>query len=72
VPVVQITAVPPVAKMVGINRALRGQTITNVLGDSSLPPEKEKQLRRRYVLRALEILSTDVQTPQMFSLEGVE
>jgi glycine reductase complex component B subunit gamma len=72
VPVVQITAVPPVAKMVGINRALRGQTVTNLLGDAGLPAEKEKQLRRKYVLRALEILSTDVQTPQMFSLEGVE
>ena len=58
--------------MVGINRALRGQTITNVLGDSSLPPDKEKQLRRKYVMRALEILCTDVQAPQMFSLDGVE
>jgi hypothetical protein len=58
--------------MVGINRALRGQTITNLLGDSNLPPEKEKELRRKYVLRALEILSTDVQKPQMFSLDGVE
>lgn len=58
--------------MVGINRAMRGQTITNVLGDSNLPPEKETQLRRRYIQRALEILETDVQKPQMFTLDGVE
>jgi len=58
--------------MIGINRVLRGQTITNVLGESSLPAEKEKHLRRRYILRALEILKTDVQKPQIFTLDGVE
>lgn len=68
----QITAVPPVAKMVGVNRALRGQTITNVLGNASLPPDKEKELRHRYIRRALEILQMDVKEPQMFTLDGME
>jgi len=67
--VVQITAVPNVAQMVGVNRILRGQSITCVVGNSVLTKEQEKALRRKYVLRALEILQTDVNTPTIFTLE---
>lgn len=72
IPVVQITAVPNVAKMVGVNRILRGQSITCVLGNSVLTPEQEKALRRKYVRRALEILQTDVDGPVIFTLDGTE
>jgi glycine reductase complex component B subunit gamma len=72
IPVVQITAVPNVAKMVGVNRILRGQSITCVLGNSVLTPEQEKALRRKYVRRALEILQTDVDGPAIFTLDGTE
>jgi glycine/betaine/sarcosine/D-proline reductase family selenoprotein B len=70
VPVVQITAVPNVAEMVGINRILRGQTVTCVVGNSVLTKEQEKGLRRKYILRALEILQSDVHSTTMFTLEG--
>jgi len=63
--------VPNVAQMVGVNRVLRGQTITCVVGNSVLTKEQEKALRRKYVLRALEILQTDDVGPQkLFTLEG--
>jgi glycine/betaine/sarcosine/D-proline reductase family selenoprotein B len=71
-PVVQITAVPSVAKMVGVNRVLRGQSITNVLGNRNLPLAKEKELRYRYIRRALEILQINIKEPQIFTLEGTE
>jgi glycine/betaine/sarcosine/D-proline reductase family selenoprotein B len=70
--VVQITAVPNVSQMVGANRILRGQSITCVVGNSILTREQEKVLRRKYVLRALEILQADVESPTIFTLEGTQ
>lgn len=69
---VQITAVPNVAQMVGVNRILRGQSITCVVGNSVLTQEQEKALRRKYVLRALEVLQTEVEAPTIFTLEGTQ
>ncbi len=57
--------------MVGVNRILRGQSITCVVGNSVLTREQEKALRRKYVLRALEILQVDVEAPTIFTLEGI-
>jgi hypothetical protein len=58
--------------MVGVTRILRGLSVTNILGDTKLVREKEKDLRRRYVLRALEILQMEVTDRQIFTLEGTE
>ena len=52
----QVTSVVPVAKMVGTNRIVQGRGIVHVMGDAQLPPEEEKELRRRTVLQALEAL----------------
>jgi len=70
---VQITAVPNVAQMVGVNRILRGQTVPCVMGDATLDSEQEKDLRLRMILRALEILQMDAPGPTtVFTLEGTE
>ena len=45
-----------------INRVVLGHGIVHVAGDASLPPEEEKDLRRRLVERALETLESDEQT----------
>lgn len=58
--------------MVGVNRILQGQSITCVVGNSVLTKEQEKALRRKYVLRALEVLQTDVDAPTIFTLEGTQ
>ena len=58
--------------MVGVNRVLQGQSITCVLGNSVVTKEQEKALRRKYVLKALEILQTHVDAPTIFTLEGKE
>ena len=57
--VCQVTSVVPVAKMVGSNRIVQGRGIVRVMGDASLPPEEEKELRRKTVLEALEALKTE-------------
>jgi len=69
---VNITAVPTVSQMIGVTRVLRGQSVPNVLGDSQLQKDKEKLLRRKYILRALEILQMDMKDKKIFSLEGAE
>ncbi len=58
----QITSALPIAKMVGSNRVVLGQGIVHVTGDASLPPEEEKDLRRKLVEKALETLGSDEQT----------
>ncbi len=55
----QVTSVVPVAKMVGSNRVVQGQGIVHVLGNADLPPEEEKELRRKTVLQALEALKNE-------------
>ena len=47
-----------VAEAVGSNRIVQGQGIVNLLGDSDLPPEEERELRKQIVRKALEALAT--------------
>ena len=54
----QITAMTAVAEAVGSNRIVQGQGIVNLLGDSDLPPEEERDLRKQIVRKALEALAT--------------
>ena len=58
----QVTAVTPVAKMVGSNRVIQGRGIVHVLGDAELPPAEEKEFRRQLVQQALEALKADNKT----------
>ena len=71
-PVVNITAVPTVSSMIGVTRVLRGESVANLLGNIEISAVQEKILRRRYVLRALEILRMDLKEKQVFTLEGTE
>jgi glycine reductase len=58
IPVVQITAARPIAKMVGSNRVVQGTGIVHVTGDAKLPPSDEKALRKKLVQQALEALQS--------------
>lgn len=58
IPAVQITSALPIAKMVGSNRVVLGHGIIHVAGDASLPPEDEKELRRKLVEKALKALQS--------------
>jgi hypothetical protein len=50
----------PVAKEVGSLRAIASGGIVSPTGNPDLPPDKEKDLRRSLVLRALEMLQKEV------------
>ncbi len=58
--------------MVGLSRILAGTVIPNPYGDADLPPEREKELRRKYIQRALDLLQTEVEKTTVFTLEGVQ
>jgi glycine/betaine/sarcosine/D-proline reductase family selenoprotein B len=59
IPVCQVTSVVPIAKMVGSNRIVQGTGIVHPLGAAELPPDEEKELRRKTVLQALEALKSE-------------
>jgi glycine reductase len=56
--------------MVGVNRIVEGRAVTNPVGDPTLTKEEEKELRRKYILKALELLQKDVEGPTVATLEG--
>ena len=66
---VQITAIPNVAQMVGVNRILIGNSVTCLVGNSQLSREREKALRRRIIMKALEMLGTPVEGPTVWTCE---
>ena len=45
------------------------EAVPNPVGDPSLSPEKEKALRQKYILKALELLQKDVEGPTVATLE---
>ena len=69
-PVVHITAVHDVSKMIGVTRILRGMSVTNVLGDIRVSEAQEKLLRKKFVLKALSILQTEIADQAVFTVEG--
>jgi glycine/betaine/sarcosine/D-proline reductase family selenoprotein B len=72
IPVVNITAITSVSKVVGISRILQGLSVSNVLGNEKMSKDKERSLRKSYVLRALDILQEGIDKQHVFTLEGKE
>jgi betaine reductase len=62
IPVAQVTAMTPVAKALGSNRIIQARGIVYPLGDTDLPANEEKALRRRIVQQALDALATEGRT----------
>lgn len=56
IPVAHICAVAEIAQAVGSSRILRGFAITCPVGNPSLSEADEKDVRRRYVEKALHML----------------
>ena len=51
---------------VGVPRVLHGNAVPYLMGDPSLPPEREYALRERLTERALSMLTTEVTEPTLF------
>jgi len=45
--------------MIGVSRLIRGFSITSPLGDPRKSPEKEKEMRRKYIEKAITMLQED-------------
>ncbi len=66
---VQITAIPNIAEMLGVNRVVVGAAVPHPTGDPKLEDAvKEKKLRRRYVEKALELMQTDLEKPVIVTI----
>lgn len=70
IPVVQITAIPNVAQMLSVSRIVVGKAVPYPTGDVQLDTEKERALRKKYVLKALELLQTKVTEPTVAVIES--
>jgi glycine reductase len=66
IPVVHMCTVVPISLTVGANRIVPTVAIPYPLGDPSLPPAEEKELRRKLVTKALKALETEVSGQTVF------
>lgn len=67
-PVALITAIPSVAKSVGVSRIITGGGIPYPVGDPNLTRDRELEFRRRLVEKALEAVTTEVKEPTVFEV----
>jgi len=65
-PVVHMCTIVPISKTVGANRIVPTVAIPYPLGNPELSQEKEKDLRRQLVDRALTALGTEVDSQTVF------
>ena len=65
-PTALITALTPTALMMGTRRIIPGVGITHPLGNPDLSSRREKELRKKIVIKALESLKTEVKEPTVF------
>jgi len=68
IPCVLITTLIPAALTVGANRVVQGVAITNPVGNPELSREREKELRRRLMQKALEVLQTKIESQKVFEI----
>jgi len=67
IPVAHITAISLLAKQTGANRVVTGVQIPYPCGDTGLPEESDRALRKEIVKSALGALQTDVGKPTIFT-----
>ena len=67
IPVAHMCTVVPISVTVGANRIVPTVAIPYPLGDPSLSPEDEKELRRKLVVKALKALCTEVEEQTVFN-----
>jgi len=66
IPVAHITSLPNIAAMANSNRIVQANGIVHPVGDASLSPEEEKEVRWTIVQKALEALQTNLDTQRLF------
>jgi len=69
IPVVHVCTVTPISMTVGANRIVPAIAIPHPLGNPTLTPADEKQLRRKILTTALNALSTEVDGQTIFEVK---
>ena len=67
-PTVFFSSVPAIPLAFGATRILPGRAIRHLLGDTTLPRDRERALRRRMIERALGLLREPCDRPTLFAL----
>ena len=68
IPSALITAIPSVAKSVGVSRIITGGGIPYPAGNPTLPKEREIEFRRRLVEQALHAITSPLEEPTVFNV----
>lgn len=66
IPTALITCLHTLAEGVGAQRIVVGKAIPYPVGDPSKSPEEERELRKRIVQKAMDVLQTEVDKPTVF------
>ena len=69
IPNVHVNAFTSIAQDVGANRIVFGGHFTAPLGNSKLPPDREKVYRRKIIEKALEVLQMNIEKPTIFTVD---
>lgn len=63
------SAIPTIPTSAGVPRIIHGKAVPYLLGDPSLPADREYALRERLTARALETLTLEVAQPTVFTAD---
>lgn len=61
------SAIPTIPTAAGVTRIIHGKAVPYLLGDPSLPREREYALRERLTAKALATLTMEVTLPTVFT-----
>ena len=67
-----VTALPRIAKSVGVNRIVTGNAIPHPFGDPGMTEAGERAYRRRVVEASLTALHTAVDSPTVFEAQPIQ
>ncbi len=63
------SAIPTIPLSAGVPRVIHGRAVPHLLGDPSLPVEREYALRERLTAKALSTLRLEVTEPTVFTAD---
>jgi glycine/betaine/sarcosine/D-proline reductase family selenoprotein B len=70
IPVAFCSAIPTIPLAAGVPRVIHGKAVPYLLGDPSLPGDREYALREGLTSKALATLSMEIAEPTVFAAGG--
>lgn len=63
------SAIPTIPVSAGVPRVIHGKAVPYLMGDPTLPADREYALRERFTSRALATLTTGITRPTVFTID---